>query len=172
MLTKTLPDVTTNADPVNPSSLQWVGMEGLAVPILIKLQDETLRTISAKADVYVNLEDVNAKGIHMSRLHKIVNKFTQFECNKSTFENLLLELEHSQSGISNEAKINLGFEVLLKKPALLSEENGYQIYPMSICAEKKENSEINFQFEITVPYSSTCPCSASLARQLYADAIE
>ncbi len=172
MLTNTLPDVTSNSNPENPSSLQWVGMEGLAVPISIKLQDEKLQTVAAKADVYVNLEEANAKGIHMSRLHGMINKLSELECNKYTFERLLDEIIYSQSGISSEAKIKLVFEVLLNKEALVSDESGYQIYPVSISALKKKDSGINFEFEMTIPYSSTCPCSASLARQLYADAVD
>jgi len=31
---------------------------------------------------------------------------------------------------------------------------------------------IAYELELTIPYSSTCPCSASLSRQLYADAID
>ena len=171
MLIKTLPDITAHSNPQNPSSLQWVGMEGLAVPISIKLQDGNLKTVAAKADVYVNLKEVNAKGIHMSRLHMEINRLSELECNKPTIERLLDQIIHSQSGISSEAKIKLVFEVMLKKTALISDEAGYQIYPVSVSAEKRE-TETNFEFEITIPYSSTCPCSASLARQLYANAVD
>ena len=52
----------------------------------------------------------------------------------------------------------------------LSNESGYQSYPVTVSAEKNEQSLV-YEFEITIPYSSTCPCSASLAQQLHADAI-
>jgi len=35
-----------------------------------------------------------------------------------------------------------------------------------------EEARHSYQLEVTIPYSSTCPCSASLARQLYAQAID
>ena len=42
--------------------------------------------------------------------------------------------------------------------------------PVKISAEKQSQGFAH-EIELTIPYSSTCPCSASLARQLYADAI-
>ena len=84
---------------------------------------------------------------------------------------LLSEAITSQEGISENAKINLAFDLLLKKPALLSNESGYQTYPMAIKGEMKSGI-CSYDIEITIPYSSTCPCSASLSRQLYAKAID
>lgn len=169
-----MPDVTSLSHAEIASSLQWVGMKGIAVPILLDWQTnantKALQTITAKASVYVNLEKPNAKGIHMSRLHLLINKLAERECTKETIECLLDEMIHSQSEISSEAKIELAFEALLKKPALISDEIGYQSYPITIVAQKNDNGFL-YDFEITIPYSSTCPCSASLARQLYSNAI-
>ena len=168
---KTLPDVTANSKSDISSSLQWVGMEGIAVPISVNWQANGLQTITAKADVFVNIDNPKAKGIHMSRLHLLINQLAERECNQETLQGLLDEMVHSQSGISNAAKIKLTFDVLLKKTALLSGETGYQSYPTAICAQKTDQG-YRYEFDITIPYSSTCPCSASLARQLYSGAID
>lgn len=170
MLKRALPDVTSDLYAETPSTLQWVGMEDIAVPITMNLQNGNLQTIGAKANVYVNLEKPEVKGIHMSRLHTGINQLSEQECNKQVIEQLLNALIHSQSNIGREAKIELSFDVLLKKPALLSGESGYQSYPVTIKAEKKSEG-LSCEFELTIPYSSTCPCSASLARQLYAEAV-
>ena len=146
-------------------------MEGIAVPILVNWQTDGLQTITAKADVFVNIEKPNAKGIHMSRLHSVINQLAERECNQETIQGLLDEMVNSQSSISDAAKIKLTFDVLLKKSALLSGETGFQSYPASICAQKI-GKDYHYEFEITIPYSSTCPCSASLARQLYSDAVD
>jgi GTP cyclohydrolase I len=167
---RVLPDVTADLNAETPASLQWVGMEDIAVPITLRLQNETLQTIAAKACVYVSLAKPDVKGIHMSRLHSVINRLADRECNQPAIEQLLNEMIRSQSNIGHEAKIELSFEVLLKKSALLSHESGFQSYPVSVQAEKTAKG-LSCELGLTIPYSSTCPCSASLARQLYADAI-
>ncbi|WP_173780742.1 GTP cyclohydrolase FolE2 [Agarilytica rhodophyticola] len=167
---RALPDVTSDSNAETPSMLQWVGMEDIAVPITISLQNGNLQTIAAKAKVYVSLEQPEVKGIHMSRLHNAINQLAERECNKHIIEKLLSEMINSQSNIGQAAKIELSFDALLKKPALLSKESGFQSYPVTIKAEKRDK-DFSCEFELSIPYSSTCPCSASLARQLYADAV-
>ncbi len=167
---RALPDVASDRNAETPSTLQWVGMEDIAVPISMKVQDDKLQTIAAKANVYVSLEAPSAKGIHMSRVHLVINQLAELECNKENIDHLLGEMIRSQRGMGHEAKIKLAFDLLLKKPALLSDASGYQSYPITISAEKNKQNFL-YEFEITIPYSSTCPCSASLAQQLYARAI-
>ncbi|MEP1385889.1 MAG: GTP cyclohydrolase FolE2 [Paraglaciecola sp.] len=170
MQKRVLPDVTSDSNADTPSYLKWVGMEDIAVPITLCLQGSKQQTIAAKAKVYVSFEKPEAKGIHMSRLHYVVNQLAEQECSKFAITNLLNDLIASQNGIGFEAKIELTFDALLNKPALLSGESGFQSYPVTIIAEKTA-SGLFCKLEVSIPYSSTCPCSASLARQLYADAI-
>ena len=164
-----LPDVTSNHLKVAALPLKWVGMEGIALPI--RLSEQSKLTLSAKANVFVSLDKENAKGIHMSRLYiKIRDIFTKNVLSINTLNTLLNELISSQQGLSSAAKLQLNFELTLLKPALLSEQFGYQTYPISICCDsidKKMNTEIS----LTIAYSSTCPCSAALSRQAISDAI-
>ena len=171
MLMTTLPDVTSDNSAENPLALQWVGMDEIAVPIQLELRQGALRSIAAKANVYVSLEKPDVKGIHMSRLHNIINQLAEQKLSREGIEQLLEEMIVSQNGIGREARVELSFELLLKKPALLSDKSGFQTYPVTIRAEKGEE-HFRCEFEVTIPYSSTCPCSASLARQLYATAID
>ena len=170
MLKRALPDVTSDIYAETPATLQWVGMEDIAVPILIKQDNGTLMQISAKANVFVSLDSPESKGIHMSRVHLAINKLDDVTFEKVNINALLDDMVSSQGGISQEAKIELSFDLMLKKSALLSGESGYQSYPVVVRAEKNAQG-YDYAFEITIPYSSTCPCSASLARQLYANAI-
>ena len=55
--------------------------------------------------------------------------------------------------------------MLLKRPALVSPLSGWKTYPVSIDASLK-NGMFHVELKIEVNYSSTCPCSAALARQL------
>ena len=181
MLKRALPDVTSDSSAELPFTLQWVGMEEIAVPVAISIPNnipipnkeqtvENRQTVSAKANVYISLDQPEAKGIHMSRLHAVMNELAYQDFNKETVNQTLDTLIESQSGVGHAAKIQLSFELMLKKQALLSGESGYQSYPVILSAEK-HGKALSCEFELTIPYSSTCPCSASLARQLYADAI-
>ena len=170
MLTSVLPDITSDSNVDTPSNLQWVGMEDIAVPIRLTLQHMPPQIISSRANVYVSIDKPETKGIHMSRLYRELNCFGKEELTKKSVDVLLSNLISSQNGIAQSAKIELHFEILLEKPALISGESGYQSYIIAVKAEKKPGSLIS-NFELTIPYSSTCPCSASLAQQLYADAV-
>jgi len=167
----TLPDIASELKAETSSTLQWVGMEQIAVPISMRLSKAKCQAIGAKANVFVSLDTPDAKGIHMSRLHKAINQLAELECNKDNIEYLLSSIIDSQKDISQQAKIELSFDLMLNKPALLSDESGYQSYPVTLKAEKNLDG-LFCQLEITIPYSSTCPCSAALARQLTANAID
>lgn len=170
MFIKPLPDVTSDKHAETAATLQWVGMEDIAVPVAIPSKGNKPYSTSAKAGVYVNLADPKAKGIHMSRLHLMLNNLAELECNKANIDQLLDNMVASQGAISQQAKIKLAFDLMLNKPALLSDESGFQSYPIIIHAEKN-NQGYSYELEVTVAYSSTCPCSASLAQQLYAKAV-
>ena len=170
MLPRSLPDVTSNTLADTPAALQWVGMEDIAVPIQWALQSGNNQVLAAKAGVYVSLDKPSVKGIHMSRLHGLVNRLAQTTFSKPTLELLLQDLVQSQKSLAYSARCDLSFEVLLKKPALLSKEAGFQAYPVQITAEKTPQG-LSFELHVTIPYSSTCPCSASLSRQLHAQAV-
>jgi len=170
MILRTLPDVTSDTIGTSPYTLKWVGMEDIAVPISIDIEGGQTVQIPAKANAYVSLDSTEAKGIHMSRVHAVVNQLSLFTCSKQKIEDSLDQMVASQLGIGSNAKLSLSFDLLLEKSALLSNESGFQTYPVVISAKKTENG-YNHKLEITIPYSSTCPCSASLAQQLYADAV-
>ena len=171
MLIDTLPDVTSDISADTPSTLKWVGMEKIAVPITINLDNDQKLQVAAKANVFVSLDSPESKGIHMSRVHLAINQLANLDCNKENLSQLLDNMISSQGNISQQARIELSFDLILSKPALLSDESGFQSYPVVITAEKKDQG-YNYEFELTIAYSSTCPCSASLARQLYANAID
>ncbi|MFT6122362.1 MAG: GTP cyclohydrolase I [Oleiphilaceae bacterium] len=173
----TLPDVATHHVADIPKPLQWVGMEDIAIPLLVPVQDienkkeSVHQQVRAKTSLYVSLDRHDAKGIHMSRLHLALNqKLAGQRLNYERIASLVQEMEVSQEGISECARLVLEFDLVLVKPALLSGESAYQSYTVSIDAQRVDG-ELNVDLELTIPYSSTCPCSASLSRQLYAEAI-
>ena len=165
----TLPDVTSKQLTTASLSLKWVGMEGIALPITLVEQPNS--SLSAKANVFVSLDKADAKGIHMSRLYlKLKESLTNEPLTMDALATLLQALVSSQGGLSLAARLQLDFELTMRKPALLSGQFGYQTYPVSIRSDYI-NEQIITELSLSIPYSSTCPCSAALSRQAMSDAI-
>lgn len=155
----TLPDISTQAAR-QALPLDWVGMCGIALPVVLQGQ-----RLSAKVDAGVSLDDGEARGIHMSRLYLALAALERQDLSPSLLRQVLEEFLVSHDGLSNSAYLKIHCEVLLKRPALVSPIAGWKSYPVSISASLK-NQVFHVELKIEVPYSSTCPCSAALARQL------
>ena len=165
-----LPDITSNQNKEFPAHLKWVGMEQISVPLLIEV-NKNHTAVNAQADLFVSL-DSDAKGIHMSRLYLLLNEYIAGqEFSQQTLAAMMDAMLSSQKGLSQQAKLNLKFELPILKPALLSNNSGYNAYPIEIeVVQGNQSRQVNVS--LTIPYSSTCPCSAALSRQLLSDALE
>jgi len=155
----TLPDVAAQTSR-QPLPLDWVGMHGIATPVLIGGQ-----RLSAIADAGVSLDDEEARGIHMSRLYLALEKLEETELSPKLLHQILQLFLDSHEGLSRTASLSIHTDLLLKRPALVSPLAGWKRYPVSIEAHL-QNAVFHVELKIEVPYSSTCPCSAALARQL------
>ena len=155
----TLPDIAAQSSQ-QAIALEWVGMCGIASPVLINGQ-----RLSAKIDAGVNLVDATARGIHMSRLYLALDQLETENLTPALLRHLLQCFLDSHEGLSNKAYVRIHSDVLLKRPALVSPLAGWKSYPTSIEASLK-NGMFHVELKILVSYSSTCPCSAALARQL------
>ena len=155
----TLPDVAAQSSQ-QAIALEWVGMCGIASPVLINGQ-----RLSAKIDAGVNLVDATARGIHMSRLYLALDQLETENLTPALLRQLLQCFLDSHEGLSNKAYVRIHSDVLLKRSALVSPLAGWKSYPTSIEASLK-NGMFHVELKVLVSYSSTCPCSAALARQL------
>lgn len=163
---KAMPDVANESHNGVQGKLDLVGMQKVELPIMITNDQGAQMMVPSKADLFVNLSDPSSKGIHMSRLYQIA--MTQFESGPLSLDLLnktINEFIESHSDISSEAAIKVHFEWMTKRPSLISQLEGWRSYPITLSASSK-NRKIQFEAEVEVMYSSTCPCSASLARQL------
>ncbi|WP_095127249.1 GTP cyclohydrolase FolE2 [Pseudomonas sp. Irchel s3h14] len=155
----TLPDIAAQASR-QALPLDWVGMCGIALPVLFDGQ-----RMSAKADAGVSLDDGEARGIHMSRLYLALEMLEQENLTPALLRRVLQSFLKTHEGLSNSAYLKIHTDLLLKRPALVSPLAGWKTYPVSIEARLK-NAMFHVELKIDVPYSSTCPCSAALSRQL------
>jgi len=159
---KTLPDVATPEKTKNFSALSWVGMNHIQMPLRYQSQ-----TLSSRMAVFVDLKAGSHRGIHMSRLYQIVTaEFSEKDLTTISLSQLVFNLKESQKGISDSAKIEIHFELPLKRKSLKSEQLGQRLYPFQISAELKNNQcQIRLAWEIQ--YSSTCPASTALSLELW-----
>ncbi|MGX9567688.1 MULTISPECIES: GTP cyclohydrolase FolE2 [Pseudomonas] len=155
----TLPDVAAQASR-QALPLDWVGMCGIATPVLIDGQ-----RLSATADAGVSLDDGDARGIHMSRLYLALEILEETPLSPALLHRVLRQFLDSHEGLSHFASLSIHTDLLLKRPALISPLAGWKRYPVSIEAHLKY-AVFHVELKIQIPYSSTCPCSAALARQL------
>lgn len=161
-----MPDIAQSEKSTFLSPLQWVGMEKVALPLKL----EGGWQVPAEADIFVNLAQAEAKGIHMSRLYlALQDGFRGQSLSPKQISQVLQEFVSSQKGLADSSRLVLRWQEMHQRKALLSEYFGWKTYPVQVVAENiKDSFDIRFQF--SVDYSSACPCSAALGRQLYQQA--
>ena len=155
----TLPDIAAQASRQS-LPLEWVGMCGIAVPVLFDGQ-----RLSATADAGVSLDNGEARGIHMSRLYLALEMFEYEPLSPALLRRVLQRFLDSHEGLSTTAHLRIHSALLLKRPAMVSPLAGWKSYPLTLEA-RLQGSVFHVELKFDVTYSSTCPCSAALARQL------
>lgn len=162
-----LPDISLTETAPSLSSLEWVGMQDIDVPVVL-VEPGYRRTLHARADVQVNLPAAHVKGIHMSRLYRLLDGIAdQAPLSPDVLHRALREMVDSHRDCeSDSARLRLAFEFLVRRPALLSQGlAGWKAYPVRVDAALIRGV-FTLRVQVTVEYSSTCPCSAALSRQL------
>ena len=163
-----IPDVANQhlAQSQFQSRLDRVGMSQIEIPIRIAIPGFGVQMTTGRAGAYVSLDDPISKGIHMSRL--FLNLQSILETETFSYDLVVKVLEafiESHKSMSCSAHVSIEFEQPMKRKALLSDNSGWRSYPAKISATLKDG-EITSKISYQVTYSSTCPCSAALARQL------
>ena len=164
----TMPDVTCQNASIE-ETLDWVGMERIALPLQLQAHEQDVYPVHAQVNAYVDLVAPKAKGIHMSRLYLALDQLTQSSMTPKALLDVLQHFMQTHADLSRAAKVELDFDILLNRRSLMSDKSGWKSYRCSIVAVKNQD-RTDLQLNIAVPYSSTCPCSAALARQLIQEA--
>ncbi|MGE8047130.1 GTP cyclohydrolase FolE2 [Pseudomonas monteilii] len=162
-----LPDVSVTDRAPLLAPLEWVGMQGIDLPIVID-EPGYHRELHAKADVQVDLPAPQVKGIHMSRLYRLLDSWgDDGDVSPTSIRALLSAMVDSHHDCdSRSARLLLDFDLLVRRPALITEGlSGWKSYPVRLNASLVEG-DFALSIECTIGYSSTCPCSAALSRQL------
>ena len=151
-----------------------VGINGYRLPIEITNKFGETRSHDCKAAMYINLE-ANKNGLSMSRLVSILQGVASTEkINVGFFKTILrryrneLADQNDKHLISN-AYLNLNFQYPIKQKSLKSDNWGWQYYPVSLKAKETKEDGFEYFMTMTYEYSSTCPCSLSMAKQYERD---
>lgn len=165
-----MPDVAEAGKPVQTGALDWVGMNRISLPMQLKdAQTAQPFHVQAKMSSFVSLDDPEAKGIHMSRLYLAQERLAASKgVTPQDFSQILAEFIDSHEGLSQHASLTAEFELVSLRPSLKSGNQGHKAYPAAVRAYWRHGGP-ELELEVNVPYSSTCPCSAALSRQIIQD---
>ncbi|MGX5913288.1 GTP cyclohydrolase FolE2 [Aliidiomarina sp. Khilg15.8] len=167
-----MPDIASQVSAQNTGTLDWVGMSNIEMPLLVTVPGQPDRQVSAKVDAFVNLADPQAKGIHMSRLYLAVDELAASgSLQPAQLNTMLRSFITSHGELSDQAMVRFQFDYHLRRKSLISKKQGWKAYPVTVQAILSDQG-LDLELSVEVPYSSTCPCSAALARQLIQEAFD
>ncbi len=162
-----LPDVASEANPAQAGALDWVGMDAVEMPVLLSGgPDDEPQRLSARIAVAVNLRRADARGIHMSRLYLQLDRHLSADpVTPASLRRLLRDFLASHEALSDRARVRLQCDYLVRRAALASDNSGWRAYPVTLGAQLDETGFVA-ELGLQIGYSSTCPASAALARQI------
>jgi len=161
-----LPDIASQPHDQLAGKLDWVGMNRIEVPVRIPGKDGVAMQTPAHVSAFVDLGEPEARGIHMSRLYLHLDRaLAEHTLTPMALRHLLRDFLDSHADLSTRALVRIDFEYQTRRKALASDNSGWRSYPFSIIATL-EGKTFGLELSYEVTYSSTCPCSAALARQL------
>lgn len=146
--------------------IDQVGMGNIEVPVLLMGDPGALFRVPARVDAKVSLDRTSSRGIHMSRLYLSVQELLSSKAlTYETLQQVSEEFLQTHKELSRHAYLAVKFEAPLQRKALKSENKAWRTYPVKLSVENSEGAAKIFA-EVVVTYSSTCPASAALSRQL------
>jgi GTP cyclohydrolase I len=167
--TVNMPDIASSAEAQVAGALDWVGMNHIELPVLIEGADGRQVQTTARVSAFVDLALPEKRGIHMSRLYLHLDRaLAEHAVTPMALRHLLRDFLVSHEDLSTRAMVRLDFDYMVRRKSLASDNTGWKCYPISLIASLK-GKEFALEMAFQVVYSSTCPCSAALARQLIQD---
>ena len=174
--------------------LDKVGVNGVHLPIKFMRRDGSIQELQAEASLYGSLDDPNAKGLNLSRfpivmheeianhlsiegMKSVLHKLRQKQGSKNVFCKLRFKYPWTQEALRTRQELKLenysSLEELKSDPDFWKEDNGTYLskkkavgYIFYNCILEAQLLGDTHKFLLTVDfsYSSTCPCSTTLAQ--------
>ncbi len=162
---KNITDIS-NQKPLFPLNVDQVGIHNVEIPLKIQWNNtiqEALATITAT----VSINSPKQRGVHMSRIYSALHEFSEKEVlSFRTMRELLKKIVQLQDN-SLSGKLKISWKSSIQKKALKTDIKGWHTYPCFYKIQYQEKNSSWIQTAgVSILYSSTCPCSAILSRQL------
>ncbi len=154
-------------------AIDLVGIERFRLPIKIEHPGGELMGHDAHASMFVYLE-AGKTGVNMSRFCTILQEETaKSPISNDLIANVLARFRKDLRDYDNEkliprSQLILEFSYPTKQQSLKSENWGWQYYDIVLKGNECE-SKTTIELTLKYEYSSTCPCSLSLAKQYEQD---
>ena len=151
-----------------------VGIERFRLPLTFRHKDGNNMTHDAEASMYCNLLG-SKTGVNMSRFCSILQEETEKQpVDNELVKNVLERYRWELRDYDNEAPVEnvhlkLSYLYPLKQPSLRSENWGWQYYQCELAGEADKEGNVQLHLTVHYEYSSTCPCSLSMAEQYEKD---
>ncbi|MFH5803404.1 GTP cyclohydrolase FolE2 [Alienimonas sp. DA493] len=159
-----LPDVAVSTAPGVRGRLDRVGMNGVQAVAAVTV-DGRPALLPALCDLTVSLDDPHSRGIHMSRLYLRAQEALEQGLAPARLAELVQSMVQSHAGISEGAFCDVSLTLPVRQPSLVSGESGWRHYPVR-CGAALTPAGLTLSVSVRIEYSSTCPCSAALSRDL------
>ncbi len=175
--------------PVIPGALekiQKVGIGPVELPIIIERRDGGTQEVYARASLYGSLDDPKLKGLNMSRFYVIMHEAIEDAVSVDALKDILFQMREKQNCTSVFCKLRFNyrmtqdalrtrkelppdtpdsevFKVVKGKKLSYEKAQGHIFYA---CELEGQLIDGIYKFFLTVKYrySSTCPCSFTLAQ--------
>ncbi len=165
-LGREMPDIANDGKAQEVVELDWVGMDEIELPVRIETDQGEIQQSNARVAAFVNLNRAEVRGIHMSRLYLTLDQaFAEKPLSPASMHEILQNFLASHDDLSDRALIRVDFDYMVRRKALASDNAGWKRYPVTLIGIM-DGDKFSVEMGLEVLYSSTCPCSAALARQL------
>ena len=157
----------------NAVKIPYVGIERYRLPIQFLSENGPVGHDST-ASMFVELAS-GKTGVNMSRFCAILQEeAAKGPLDKAFFKTTLSRFrkdlrDDSSEDLIDKATLEISFDFPMKQKSLKSNLWGWQYYPVTIKAEENSLGQISMILKVNYEYSSTCPCSLSMAKQYEED---
>tara|TARA_R110002072_G_scaffold64203_3_gene159417 strand:- start:29066 stop:30004 length:939 start_codon:yes stop_codon:yes gene_type:complete len=155
-------------------SIPKVGIERFRIPLNYRMKDGSVRTHDSEASMFIYLDE-NKTGVNMSRFCAILQEESEsLVVDQNFFKKILGRYRKDLRDFDTEelipkAELSLKFKFATKQKSLKSGNWGWQYYDTIWKGVEAKNGQHLMQVTLNYEYSSTCPCSLSMAKQYEED---
>ncbi len=156
------------------TAIPKVGIERFRLPLTFIHEDGEKMTHDGEASMSCSLAG-NKTGVNMSRFVGILqeeNNVNSIDGNffKKILNRYRMELrDYDHEDPISQTSIQLSFSYPLKKKSLKSKNWGWQYYKTKLKGTCNQFGHMTMSLTVEFEYSSTCPCSLSMAKQYEQD---